>query len=138
MGSMATDLAMSILVVEDFGTMARIVQALLAKIGFKNIDHAGDVPSALARLREKKYGLVLSDWNMEPVSGYAFLKELRADPDLKRTPFIIMTADAKPENVVAAKKAGVDNYLVKPFTAPVLKAKIDAVFTYDPEQLRFS
>ena len=135
---MATNLDMPILVVEDFGTMARIVQALLAKNGFKNVDHSPDVPAALAKLREKRYGLVLSDWNMEPISGYTFLKELRADPALKRTPFIMMSADTKPENVVAAKKAGVDNYIVKPFTAPTLKAKIDAVFAFDPAQLRFA
>ena len=125
---MAASLEMPILIVEDFSTMARIVRALLAKVGFKNVDHADDVPAAFAKLRERRYGLVLSDWNMEPISGYTFLKELRCDPTLKSIPFIIMTADAKAENVVAAKKAGVDNYIVKPFNATALKAKIDAVF----------
>jgi two-component system chemotaxis response regulator CheY len=125
---MAANPEMPILIVEDFSTMARIVRALLAKVGFNNVDHADDVPTAFAKLRACRYGLVLSDWNMEPISGYTFLKELRADPALKSTPFIIMTADAKAENVVAAKKAGVDNYIVKPFNASTLKAKIDAVF----------
>jgi two-component system chemotaxis response regulator CheY len=125
---MAANLEMPILVVEDFSTMARIVRALLGKIGFKNVDHVADVPAAFAKLREERYGLVLSDWNMEPISGYTFLKELRADPALKSIPFIIMTADARAENVVAAKRAGVDNYIVKPFEAVALKAKIDAVF----------
>jgi two-component system, chemotaxis family, chemotaxis protein CheY len=119
---------MPILLVEDFSTMARIVRVLLGNLGFKNVDHVEDVPAAFTKLREQRYGLVLSDWNMEPISGYTFLKELRSDPALKSVPFIIMTADARAENVVAAKKAGVDNYIVKPFSAPALGAKIDAVF----------
>src|SRR5262249_16334876 len=77
----------------------------------------------------KKYGLVISDWNMEPMTGYELLKEVRGDPGLSKTPFIMVTAESKTENVIAAKKAGVDNYIVKPFNAQTLKAKIDAVFT---------
>ena len=88
-------------------------------------------PTALPRssaLREKRYGLVISDWNMEPMTGYELLKEMRADPQLVRVPFIMITAESKTENVIAAKKAGVSNYIVKPFNAQTLKSKIDAVF----------
>ena len=83
---------------------------------------------ALSKMRQKKYGLVISDWNMEPMTGYELLKEVRGDVQLSRTPFIMVTAESKTENVVAAKKAGVDNYIVKPFNAQTLKSKIDAVF----------
>jgi two-component system chemotaxis response regulator CheY len=76
----------------------------------------------------KKYGLVISDWNMEPMTGYDLLKEVRAHPELSQTPFIMITAESKTENVIAAKKAGVSNYIVKPFNAATLKTKMDAVF----------
>jgi two-component system chemotaxis response regulator CheY len=79
-------------------------------------------------MREKRYGLVISDWNMEPMTGYELLKEVRADPGLNKTPFIMVTAESKTENVIAAKKAGVNNYIVKPFNAQTLKTKIEAVF----------
>ena len=125
---MALDLSMPILVVDDYQTMVRIIRNLLKQLGFEEVDDASDGTAALVRLKGRKYGLVISDWNMEPISGFTFLKELRCDPTLKSIPFIIMTADAKAGNVVAAKKAGVDNYIVKPFNASALKAKIDAVF----------
>ena len=79
-------------------------------------------------MREKRYGLVISDWNMEPMTGYELLKEVRQDPGLARTPFIMVTAESKTENVIAAKKAGVSNYIVKPFNAQTLQSKIEAVF----------
>lgn len=120
---------MPILVVDDYNTMIRIIRNLLRQLGFENVDEATDGSSALARLREKKYGLIISDWNMEPMTGYDLLKEVRADPELKATPFIMVTAESKTENVIAAKKAGVNNYIVKPFNAQTLKTKIDAVFT---------
>ncbi len=120
---------MPILVVDDYNTMIRIIRNLLRQLGFENVDEATDGSSALARLREKKYGLIISDWNMEPMTGYDLLKEVRADPELKSTPFIMVTAESKTENVIAAKKAGVNNYIVKPFNAQTLKTKIDAVFT---------
>ena len=126
---MVTDLEKRVLVVEDFTTMAHIICSLLTKIGFKRVDHVNDVSTALAKLRAGSYGLVLSDWNMEPISGLAFLEEVRADPALKNTPFIMMTTNARRENVIAARKAGVDNYIVKPFTAATLREKIDAVFS---------
>jgi two-component system, chemotaxis family, chemotaxis protein CheY len=125
---MALDRSMSVLVVDDYNTMIRIIRNLLKQIGFEDIDDAADGSAALARMREKKYGLVISDWNMEPMTGYELLKEVRADPALSKTPFIMVTAESKTENVIAAKKAGVNNYIVKPFNAQTLKTKIEAVF----------
>jgi len=125
---MAVDLSMPILVVDDYNTMIRIIRNLLKQLGFDDIDDASDGSAALAKMKEKKYGLVISDWNMEPMTGYELLKEVRADGSLSRTPFIMVTAESKTENVIAAKKAGVNNYIVKPFNAQTLKAKIDAVF----------
>ncbi len=125
---MAVDHTMPILVVDDYKTMIRIIRNLLKQIGFDDVDEAADGSEALGKLREKKYGLVISDWNMEPMTGYELLKEVRADEKLARTPFIMVTAVSKTENVIAAKKAGVNNYIVKPFNAQTLKSKIDAVF----------
>jgi two-component system chemotaxis response regulator CheY len=116
-----------ILVVDDYATMRRIIRNLLNQIGFTNIDEAGDGASALQKLREDKFGLVISDWNMEPMTGLQFLKEVRADIKLKSTPFIMVTAESKTENVIAAKEAGVSNYIVKPFDADTLKRKMEAV-----------
>ena len=125
---MTVDLTIPVLVVDDYNTMVRIVRNLLKQLGFVDIDDASDGSAALAKLRERKYGLVISDWNMEPMTGYDLLKEVRADPGLARTPFIMVTAESKTDNVIAAKKAGVSNYIVKPFNAQTLKSKIDAVF----------
>ena len=125
---MAFDLSMPILVVDDYSTMIRIIRNLLKQIGFENVDDASDGSAALAKLQSKRYGLVISDWNMEPMTGYDLLKEVRADPNLATTPFIMITAESKTENVIAAKKAGVNNYIVKPFNAATLKAKMEAVF----------
>ena len=118
---------MKILVVDDYATMRRIVRNLLTQIGFSDIEEAGDGVTALAKLRESKFGLVISDWNMEPMTGLQLLKEIRADNKLNATPFIMVTAESKTENVVAAKEAGVNNYIVKPFNAATLKSKIEAV-----------
>jgi len=125
---MAIDLSMPVLVVDDYNTMIRIIRNLLKQLGFEDIDDAADGSAALGKLREKRYGLVISDWNMEPMTGYELLKEVRADPGLTKTPFIMVTAESKTENVIAAKKAGVNNYIVKPFNAQTLKTKIEAVF----------
>ena len=125
---MAADRSMPVLVVDDYNTMIRIIRNLLKQIGFSDIDDAADGSAALARMREKKYGLVISDWNMEPMTGYALLQEVRSDPALSQTPFIMVTAESKTENVIAAKKAGVNNYIVKPFNAQTLQSKIEAVF----------
>ncbi|MAJ65576.1 MAG: two-component system response regulator [Alphaproteobacteria bacterium] len=125
---MAVDLNMPILVVDDYKTMLRIIGNLLKQIGFQQIDEATDGATALAKLRDKDYGLIISDWNMEPMTGLQLLKEVRADNRLSKTPFIMITAESKTENVVAAKAAGVTNYIVKPFNAETLKQKIGAVF----------
>ena len=129
---MSVDLSMPVLVVDDYSTMVRIIRNLLRQVGFTNVDDASDGISALRRLREKQYRLVISDWNMEPMSGYELLKEMRADPNLASVPFIMITAESKTENVIAAKKAGVSNYIVKPFNAATLKAKIDAIYAPEP------
>jgi two-component system chemotaxis response regulator CheY len=125
---MSVDLSMPVLVVDDYNTMIRILRNLLKQLGFQDIDDAGDGTAALAKMRTKRYGLVISDWNMEPMTGYDLLKQVRGDPGLARTPFIMVTAESKTENVIAAKKAGVNNYIVKPFNAQTLQTKIEAVF----------
>jgi two-component system chemotaxis response regulator CheY len=125
---MAVDTCMPVLVVDDYKTMLRIIRNLLKQLGFANVDEAGDGSAALDMMRMKQYGLVICDWNMEPMTGYELLREVRADDRLSRTPFIMVTAESKTDNVIAAKKAGVNNYIVKPFNAATLKAKIDAVF----------
>ena len=125
---MAVDLSMPILVVDDYNTMIRIIRNLLKQLGFEHVDDATDGASALSKMRGRRYGLVISDWNMEPMTGYDLLKQIRSDPGLARTPFIMVTAESKTENVIAAKKAGVNNYIVKPFNAQTLQTKIEAVF----------
>jgi two-component system chemotaxis response regulator CheY len=125
---MALDASMPVLVVDDYKTMIRIIRNLLKRLGFVNVDEASDGTAALSMMRQKDYGLVIPDWNMEPMTGYELLREVRADDHLSRTPFIMVTAESKTDNVVAAKKAGVNNYIVKPFNAATLKSKIDAIF----------
>jgi two-component system chemotaxis response regulator CheY len=128
---MAVDLSMPVLVVDDYNTMVRIIRNLLKQLGFENVDDASDGSVALAKMRERKYGLVISDWNMEPMTGYDLLKQMRSEPELAGTPFIMVTAESKTDNVIAAKKAGVSNYIVKPFNAQTLRTKIEAVFPDD-------
>jgi len=125
---MALDHTMPVLVVDDYKTMIRIIRNLLKQLGFANVDEASDGTAALDMMRGKDYGLIISDWNMEPMTGYELLREVRADDRLSRTPFIMVTAESKTDNVIAAKKAGVNNYIVKPFNAATLKSKIDAIF----------
>lgn len=124
---MAVDKSMPILIVDDYKTMLRIIRNLLKQLGFENVDEATDGSAALAKLRDRAYGLVISDWNMEPMTGLQLLKEVRADDKLKAVPFIMITAESKTENVISAKEAGVSNYIVKPFNAETLKTKISAV-----------
>ena len=121
------DKNMSILIVDDYKTMLRIIRNLLKQLGFNSVDEAIDGSSALTKLRDKDFGLVISDWNMEPMSGLQLLKEVRADVKLKEIPFIMITAESKSENVIAAKEAGVSNYIVKPFNAATLKGKLSTV-----------
>jgi len=125
---MALDPSMPVLVVDDYSTMVRIIRNLLGQLGFADVDDARDGKSALEKMHMRRYGLVISDWNMEPMTGYDLLRQVRADPGLGEIPFIMVTAESKTENVIAAKKAGVNNYIVKPFNAQTLKAKIEAVF----------
>ena len=123
----SVDKNLPILIVDDYKTMLRIIRNLLKQLGFDNVDEATDGSMALQKLRDKNYGLVISDWNMEPMSGMQLLQEVRADNVLKGLPFIMITAESKTENVVAAKEAGVSNYIVKPFNAATLKQKLQAV-----------
>ena len=127
---MSIDFSMPVLVVDDFKTMRRIVNGLLTQIGFKNIDEAEDGNSALEKIKTKQFKLIVSDWNMEPMSGFELLQKIRASDNqaLKSLPFIMVTAESKPENIIEAKQAGVNNYIVKPFNAETLKGKIAAVF----------
>jgi two-component system chemotaxis response regulator CheY len=125
---MALDPKMPVLVVDDYSTMVRIIRNLLRQLGFVDVDDAADGTAALEKMSTKRYGLVISDWNMEPMTGYDLLRQVRANPKLESTPFIMVTAESKTENVIAAKKAGVNNYIVKPFNAQTLKAKIESVF----------
>lgn len=124
---MAVDMSMPILIVDDYKTMLRIIRNLLKQLGFENVDDASDGSSALQKLREKEYGLVISDWNMEPMTGLQLLREVRADKSMQDVPFIMVTAESKKENVIAARQAGVNNYIVKPFNAATLKQKIASV-----------
>ena len=124
---MALDPSMPILVVDDYQTMVRIIRNLLKQLEFDNVEEATDGSEALAKLRAGNFGLVISDWNMAPMTGLDLLKEVRADARLKAIPFIMITAESKTENVIAAKQAGVSNYIVKPFNAETLKEKIEKV-----------
>jgi two-component system chemotaxis response regulator CheY len=124
---MSVDLNMPVLIVDDYKTMLRIIGNLLKQLGFSSIDEATDGAEALAKMRMRPYGLVISDWNMAPMTGFQLLKEVRADEKLKETKFILVTAESKTENVIAAKQAGVNNYIVKPFNAETLKTKLKAV-----------
>ena len=121
---MAVDLNMNVLVVDDYQTMLRILRNLLRQLAFNNVEEATDGEVALQKLRENNIGLIISDWNMEPMTGIELLREVRADEKLKKTPFIMITAESKSENVIAAKEAGVSNYIVKPFNAETLKGKM--------------
>ncbi len=124
---MAVDMNMYVLVVDDYKTMLRILRNLLRQLEFTNIHDATDGSMALQKLRQTNIGLVISDWNMEPMTGIQLLREVRADEKLKSIPFIMITAESKSENVIAAKEAGVSNYIVKPFNAETLKSKIVSV-----------
>jgi two-component system, chemotaxis family, chemotaxis protein CheY len=116
---------LQILVVDDYITMVRIVRKLLKQIGYENVDEASNGEMALKMIQEKQYGLIISDWNMEPMTGFELLKAVRGAAETAKTPFILVTAEARPDNVAAAHKEGVNEYLVKPFSAPVLKEKIN-------------
>ena len=124
---MAIDKSMKVMIVDDYKTMLRILRNLLKQLGFSDIEEASDGAEALQKLRQAAYGLVISDWNMEPMTGMQLLREVRSDDQLKGLPFIMVTAESKTENVIAAKQAGVSNYIVKPFNAETLKQKMTSV-----------
>lgn len=124
---MPIDKSMNVLIVDDYRTMLRIIRNLLKQIDFHNVEESADGADALARLRARHFGLVISDWNMYPMTGLQLLQEIRADAKLCATPFIMVTAESKSENVIAAKQAGVSNYIVKPFNAETLRDKIEKV-----------
>lgn len=124
---MPIDTSMPVLIVDDYKTMLRIIRNLLKQIEFDNVEDATDGAAALVKLRAGSFGLVISDWNMQPMTGLQLLKEVRGDTKLCALPFIMVTAESKAENVIAAKKAGVSNYIVKPFNAETLREKIAKV-----------
>lgn len=125
--TMPADKSIHVLVVDDYKSMTRIVRGMLNQLGFPHVDDAPDGAAALTLLRGKTYGLVLSDWNMQPMTGLELLKRVRADERTRDVPFVMVTAEAKAENVVAARQAGVNNYVIKPFTVQVLKQKLTSV-----------
>src|ERR1700722_14731739 len=121
---MSVDMSMNVLVADGYKAMLHIIENLLKQLGFKNVHHASDGSGALKLLGELPFGLIIADWNMQPMTGLQLLKEVRAADKLKTTPFIMIASESKAENVVAAKEAGVNNYIVKPFSAETLKQKI--------------
>jgi two-component system chemotaxis response regulator CheY len=125
---MRIDPEMPILIVDDYVQMIRILGNLLKQIGFGNVTSAADGAEALRMLRRGEFGMVISDWNMEPMTGYQLLEEVRCDESLHDLPFIMVTAESKTEHVISAKQAGVSNYIVKPFTALTLREKMEQVF----------
>ncbi len=125
---MALDLSMKILVVDDFSTMRRIIKNILKQIGFANVDEAENGQVALSKIADGNYDFVISDWNMPEMNGIELLKSVRANETTKDLPFLMVTAEAKKDNVVEAVKAGVNNYIVKPFTAETLQEKISKIF----------
>ena len=123
------DSSMRILLVDDMATMRRIIKTILSQLGFKNVDEAEDGEVALQKLKEGNYDFVITDWNMPNMTGLELVQAIRSDEKLKGLPVLMVTAEAKKENVIAAIKAGVNNYIVKPFTPETLKKKIDDIFS---------
>jgi two-component system, chemotaxis family, chemotaxis protein CheY len=122
------DKSIKILVVDDFPTMRRIVRNLLKELDFINVDEAEDGAAGLAKLKDGNFGFVVSDWNMPNMDGLTMLQTIRADPALARLPVLMVTAEAKKENIIAAAQAGANGYVVKPFTAATLEEKITKIF----------
>jgi len=119
---------MKVLVVDDFATMRRILKNILKQIGFSNIAEADNGKTALAELKKEQFDLILCDWNMPEMSGLELLQKIRSDDELKDTPFVMVTAEAQKDNILEAVKAGVNNYVVKPFTAETIGEKLKKVF----------
>ncbi|MFO1069620.1 MAG: response regulator [Geminicoccaceae bacterium] len=116
-----------ILLVDDYRSVRRVVAAQLGRLGFSDIDEAADGAEALAKMRQRRYALVISDWNMQPMGGLDLLREVRADPELRTTPFVMLTAEGRTENAVVAREAGASAYLMKPFDAGTLQSKLDGL-----------
>lgn len=125
---MPADLNMKILVVDDMSTMRRIVKNILKQLGFSNMEEAENGQEALQKLRADTYGFVVSDWNMPVMPGIEMLRAIRADDKLKHIPVLMVTAEAQKENLIEAIQAGVNNYVVKPFTAETMQEKINKIF----------
>jgi two-component system chemotaxis response regulator CheY len=125
---MMVDKSLKILVVDDFPTMRRIIRNLLKELGFENVDEAEDGALALGKLRNGGFQFVVSDWNMPNMDGLTMLQNIRADPALAKLPVLMVTAEAKKENIVAAAQAGANGYVVKPFTAATLEEKLTKIF----------
>lgn len=123
---MSLDFSQPVLVVDDYPTVARIIGVLLRQAGFADVDEATDGEQAIAKLKEKKYGLVISDWHMAPMGGLEFLEKVKADEALKDVAFVMVSAEEAPENVAKAKTAGAAAYVVKPFDAQTLKGRIES------------
>lgn len=121
---MPIDRTLPILIVDDYGTMRRIIRGLLKQLGFDDVDEATDGATALAMLKARPYRLVVSDWHMHPVDGLELLRRMRADPALEHVPLVMITSESRTESVIAAREAGVSGYIVKPFDADTLRAKI--------------
>ncbi|MFT0851130.1 chemotaxis response regulator CheY [Achromobacter sp. F4_2707] len=119
---------MKILIVDDFPTMRRIIKNLLKDLGFENVDEAEDGAMGLEKLRNGNFDFVVSDWNMPNLDGLEMLKAIRADPNLSSLPVLMVTAEAKKENIIAAAQAGANGYVVKPFTAATLEEKLNKIF----------
>jgi two-component system, chemotaxis family, chemotaxis protein CheY len=124
---MAIDRASRILIVDDYSRMLRIIRGLLRQLGYDQVEEASDGAGALEKLRQKPFDLVISDWNMEPMSGLELLREVRADPALAALPFIMVTAEGRAAKIAEAQRAGVSGYIIKPFGAEALSLKIAAL-----------
>jgi two-component system chemotaxis response regulator CheY len=117
--------SLKVLVVDDYPTMVRIMRKLLKQIGYENVDEANNGKDAFEKVCANDYGLIISDWNMEPMTGFQLLELVRARPQTATVPFILVTAESKPENILAAKNSGVTGYMIKPFNEKLLKERID-------------
>ena len=122
------DLNMKVIIVDDFATMRRILRNILKQIGFTNVSEADDGKTALKELKKEKYDLILCDWNMPEITGLELLNKIRSDDNLKKLPFVMVTAEAHKDNIVEAVKSGVSSYIVKPFTAETVSEKLNKIF----------
>lgn len=124
---MSIDKTMPILIVDDYRDASRLIRHILFQLGFRDVQEVTSATEALERLREQRYGLVISDWNMTPMTGLKLLQEVRADPQLRSLPFIMVSGSSEADKIVAAKDAGVTSYVLKPFTAELWKRKLSSV-----------